>query len=47
MGGLRDRVEQHADLDVLNGVAYHQERGTFFVTGKFWDTLFEVTLEKK
>ncbi len=46
-GGLRDRVEQHADLDVLNGVAYHQERGTFFVTGKFWDTLFEVTLEKK
>ncbi len=46
-GGLRDRVEQHSNLDVLNGVAYHQERKTFFVTGKNWDTMFEVEIVKK
>ena len=46
-GGLKDRVEQHSDLDVLNGVAYHPERKTFFVTGKFWDKLFEVEIVKK
>ena len=46
-GGLRDRVEQHENLDVLNGVAYHHERKTFFVTGKNWDKLFEVEIVKK
>lgn len=46
-GGLRDRVEQHSNLDVLNGVAYHPTRKTFFVTGKNWDTLFEVEIVKK
>jgi glutamine cyclotransferase len=46
-GGLKDRVEQHANLDVLNGVAYHSERKTFFVTGKNWDKLFEVEIIKK
>lgn len=28
--------------DVLNGIAYHPERGTFFLTGKRWPKLFEV-----
>ena len=46
-GGLRDKVTQHPGLDVFNGVAYHQERGTFFVTGKKWDKLFEVRIFKK
>jgi glutamine cyclotransferase len=46
-GGLRDRVTQHRDLDVFNGVAYHEQRGTFFVTGKNWDKLFEVRIVKK
>ena len=46
-GGLRDKVTQHAELDVFNGVAYHKERGTFFVTGKKWDRLFEVRILKK
>lgn len=30
--------------DVLNGIAYHQKRKTFFVTGKRWPALFEVDL---
>jgi len=46
-GGLKAMVEQHPQLDVLNGVAYHSERKTFFVTGKYWSKLFEVTLTKK
>lgn len=46
-GGLKSKVTQHDKLDVLNGVAYHPERKTFFVTGKNWDKLFEVTISKK
>ena len=46
-GGLKERVGQHRDLDVFNGVAYHPGRNTFFVTGKNWDTLFEVRILKK
>lgn len=48
--GLSDRITKGADWDannVLNGIAYHPERKTFFVTGKEWDKLFEVTIQKK
>lgn len=44
---LRKLVTQHPELDVLNGIAYHPERKTIFVTGKNWDKLFEVTVTKK
>lgn len=46
-GGLKEKVTQHQNLDVLNGVAFHPERKTFFVTGKNWDKLFEVNILKK
>ena len=46
-GGLKDKVTQHEKLDVLNGIAFHPERKTFFVTGKNWDKLFEVKILKK
>lgn len=46
-GGLKSKVTQHDKLDVLNGVAYHPQRKTFFVTGKNWDKLFEVKISKK
>jgi glutamine cyclotransferase len=45
--GLKKLVTPHPELDVLNGIAYHPKRGTFFVTGKKWDKMFEVRLEKK
>lgn len=49
--GLSDRVtktKNWVDSDnVLNGIAYHPQRETFFVTGKDWDTLFEVKIHKK
>lgn len=50
-GGLSKKVtkgENWVDTDnVLNGIAYHPERKTFFVTGKDWDKLFEVKIMKK
>ncbi|MFS4457015.1 glutaminyl-peptide cyclotransferase [Maribacter sp. 2304DJ31-5] len=50
-GGLSDKVtktEKWAKTDnVLNGIAYHPKRKTFFVTGKDWDKLFEVEIHKK
>lgn len=45
--GLKDKVTKHNDVDVLNGIAYHPTRKTFFVTGKNWDKLFEVNILKK
>lgn len=46
-GGLKERVKKHDKLDVLNGVAYHPRRQTFFVTGKNWDKLFEIRIKQK
>ena len=45
--GLKDRVNQHSKLDVLNGIAYNKKRGTFFVTGKNWSKLFELKIYQK
>lgn len=50
-GGLSAKVtkgENWSDTDnVLNGIAYHPKRKTFFVTGKDWDKMFEVNIIKK
>ena len=43
--GIRDRVSQKPDLDVMNGIAYFD--GKIFVTGKNWDKLFEVEVVSK
>ena len=49
--GLSDLITKTANWDklnyVLNGIAYHKERQTFFVTGKFWNKMFEVKIQKK
>ena len=45
--GLKSKVEQVSNLDVLNGIAYHPKRKTFFVTGKNWSKLFEVKIKPK
>ncbi|MBM1107448.1 glutaminyl-peptide cyclotransferase [Aurantibacter crassamenti] len=50
-GGLDKHVTKGENWNptdnVLNGIAYHPTRKTFFVTGKDWDKLFEVTIAKK
>ncbi|MGI0106575.1 glutaminyl-peptide cyclotransferase [Salinimicrobium sp. WS361] len=46
--GLRDQLGNTADLDpvndVLNGIAYDPGSKKLYVTGKDWDTLFEVKI---
>jgi glutaminyl-peptide cyclotransferase len=43
--GLRDKVLQTPDLDVMNGIAYN--KGKLFVTGKNWNKVFEVKVYSK
>lgn len=43
---LKNQVTKHPDLDVLNGIAYNKKTGTFFVTGKNWDKMFEIRINK-
>ena len=39
--GLLTR-EEYRRADVLNGVAYDEDAGTFYITGKLWPKMFEV-----
>lgn len=45
--GLKEKVKQHPKLNVLNGIAYHKKRKTFFITGKNWNKMFEVKILSK
>ena len=45
-GNLRNKVKQHNNLDVLNGIAFNKKRNSFFITGKRWDKIFEVKVIK-
>ncbi|MFV8325804.1 glutaminyl-peptide cyclotransferase [Flavobacterium sp. ZS1P14] len=45
LSGLKKYVK-NADADVLNGIAYNPKTKTIFVTGKKWDTLFEITISE-
>lgn len=40
---LRERLGSQAG--VANGIAYDEETGRLFVTGKHWDKLFEITVD--
>ena len=42
---LADRISAPG-ADVLNGMAYNPDTETFWVTGKYWPTMYEVTLEQ-
>lgn len=44
--GLKDQVTKHAEIDVLNGIAYKGEPNILYVTGKNWDKLFKIRIEK-
>lgn len=35
-------VEERQGAEVMNGIAWHAEKKTFFLTGKYWPKLFEV-----
>lgn len=41
---LEEQITKHDEIDVLNGIAYHKEKNSYFVTGKNWPKIFEITL---
>ncbi len=45
--GLKEKVTNHTAIDVFNGIAYNSKTNTYFVTGKYWDKLFEVEIMEK
>ena len=45
--GLQEKVTNHKAIDVFNGIAYNAKTNTYFVTGKYWDKLFEVEIMEK
>lgn len=47
MKGLKDKVKQHDELDVLNGIAYKGEKNILYITGKNWDKLFKIEVLEK
>ena len=42
--GLLD-PDEAAQADVLNGIAFDPDTGRFYITGKLWPRMFEVTFE--
>ncbi|QQX76639.1 MULTISPECIES: glutaminyl-peptide cyclotransferase [Aequorivita] len=44
---LKDKVTQHPELDVLNGIAYKGEPNILYITGKNWDKLFKIEILEK
>ena len=44
LSGLKGYIEDVSSINVLNGIAYDDESGHLFVTGKLWPLLFEIEL---
>jgi len=44
--GLLSSAERQG-VDVLNGIAYNEDAGSFYLTGKLWPKLFEVIFVEK
>ncbi len=47
LSDLQSKVKQHQFLDVLNGIAYKGDKNRLIVTGKNWDSLFEIEIFEK
>ena len=40
-----EKARLDSDDDVLNGIAYNEQKGTIYVTGKHWPKLFEIRIK--
>jgi len=45
MADLETKITKTPQTNVLNGIAYNPKTGTFFITGKLWNKMFEVRLK--
>lgn len=43
---LRDRLYKNSEAEALNGIAYNEVTGNFYVAGKDWNRLFEIKVIK-
>lgn len=41
----KNNITPSSKTEVLNGIAYHPQKKTFFVTGKYWPALFEIRMQ--
>lgn len=44
LSGLLEEKDRHPGIDYLNGIAWEEESGRLFVTGKNWPKLFEIQI---
>ncbi len=42
--GIKNNPKTKDPGNVLNGIAYHKQKGTFFITGKMWPVMIELKL---
>ena len=47
LNGLKEKVTQTPQVNVLNGIAYKGEKDILYITGKYWDKLFKIQIVKK
>ncbi len=47
MSGLQSAEDKTVRTDVLNGIAYDPATGRIFVTGKYWNKLYEIEIHPK
>ncbi len=45
MSDLRKFIK-HPQAEVLNGIAYNPQTKTIFITGKYWEKMFEITVSE-
>lgn len=45
MSGLRKFIK-YPKAEVLNGIAYNPQTKTIFITGKYWEKMFEITVSE-
>lgn len=41
----KNNIAPASKSEVLNGIAFHPEKKTFFITGKYWPALFEIRFQ--
>ncbi len=42
---LRKTLKDNPDAEAFNGVAFDETTKTFYITGKYWNTMFEIKVE--
>lgn len=41
----KNNIAPASKSEVLNGIAFHPEKKTFFITGKYWPAMFEIRFQ--